>query len=502
MTIQFTKPGIPVRLTLFITFMLGVCAFGEFGDPRGFLSEDDVNETIIQPGVTWYEVTGTEADTPQVMQVVTVDISEPHLTIKALLGERLSNPDSGQFFRRSTVTQLLEDNDSLVAINSSFFEIRDTMSPRGLQIQDYRILQTPRWDRPALVYTDDGIPGIHNFTLSGSVVYGEDSRDILGFNDFALSNPDISIYSDPWDASPGTDAPFTSEAFIAEVIVQETGFHPSSDPSSPARLQGQITDVRQTEPSVPLQPGTFSISGVGISPAFLLPMEVGEDVEVQWSLEANEDNETIDWNRISQATAGGNLLVVDGTQQSKNTSHWNARHPRSAIGLNADASKLVLLLVEGRQPGRAAGMSLHKIGELMLHMEAENALEFDGGGSSSIAAKVDGNTRLLNTPSDGSQRYVPAGLGIQLVEEALYPVFQDIDLRQRENKWELVFAPFIANRQYELQTSDSLEADSWQDVTMEEPPPRLPTGEGVITLPENQEVTSSTFFRLVFNEEE
>src|ERR1700694_1353042 len=71
------------------------------------------------------------------------------------------------------------------------------------------------------------------------------------------------------------------------------------------------------------------------------------------------------------------------------------RHPRTAIA-KLQSGKLLLLTVDGRQPGVSAGMSLNMLAELLLEFGAVEAINLDGGVSTSM---VVGN-KLVNRPSD------------------------------------------------------------------------------------------------------
>lgn len=85
------------------------------------------------------------------------------------------------------------------------------------------------------------------------------------------------------------------------------------------------------------------------------------------------------------------MAVVEGVAESFLTT----RHPRSAIGWNADQSIVWLVVVDGRQE-HSAGMSLQELSQFFLRIGATEALNLDGGGSSAIIA--DG--MVLNSPSD------------------------------------------------------------------------------------------------------
>jgi hypothetical protein len=85
------------------------------------------------------------------------------------------------------------------------------------------------------------------------------------------------------------------------------------------------------------------------------------------------------------------MAVVEGVAESFLTT----RHPRSAIGWNADQSLVWLVVVDGRQE-HSIGMSLQELSQFFLKLGATEALNLDGGGSSAILA--DG--KVLNSPSD------------------------------------------------------------------------------------------------------
>lgn len=440
-----------------------------FGQPEGFLADESINETLIYPGVVWYEVTGRDGGQPQVVHIVRVDIAEPHLSMKSLLGERFVSEASGQFFRRSHVSHLQEDNDSLVAINTAFFEISNTQAPRGVILQDGKIYKQPEPGRFSFLSTADGIPYIGNFSFTGMVRHAGSSRPLVGINPYSLTGAQLGLYRQPWDRSPGSTGSF-SGIDKTEVVVEILEEIAADSPEGLSRIRGRVVEVRDRESPVVIADGHIVLSGAGTSRALLLPMEPGDIVETEWRLQGSSIAD-LNWNEVVEASPGTSLLVVDGERRSSslmNVDHWNNRHPRSAIGIRADQTQLLLMLVEGRQTGRAAGMSLHRVGEYMQHLGALNALEFDGGGSSSMVAKVNGAPRRLNTPSDGSERYVPAGLGVQLVAEPENTFFQNIrisgDAELAVISWETA-RPSVSRLKYGRASLDHFSPDNRQRVT-------------------------------------
>ena len=116
-----------------------------------------------------------------------------------------------------------------------------------------------------------------------------------------------------------------------------------------------------------------------------------------------------------EVISGNTMLVKDGAV----VPHENkVRHPRTVAGLNADNTKLILLVVEGRKPGIAFGMNYAELAAEMIRLGCKDALNLDGGGSSVMAVRdpAKGEFRILNQPTDGRERAVANVLGITIRE--------------------------------------------------------------------------------------
>jgi exopolysaccharide biosynthesis protein len=71
------------------------------------------------------------------------------------------------------------------------------------------------------------------------------------------------------------------------------------------------------------------------------------------------------------------------------------RHPRTAVGFSRDSSTLYLVTVDGRSEN-SGGMTLSELALLMRKLGAWQAMNFDGGGSTTMV--VEG--AVMNKPSD------------------------------------------------------------------------------------------------------
>ena len=115
-------------------------------------------------------------------------------------------------------------------------------------------------------------------------------------------------------------------------------------------------------------------------------------------------------NWMEQVVSGFPILVDGGQVVSAACfSHMCERHPRTAVGLDAQGRTIILVVVDGRWSGTSRGMTRVELAELMVDLGAWRALNLDGGGSSTMVVGALGG--VVNHPSDGSERIVSNHLG-------------------------------------------------------------------------------------------
>jgi hypothetical protein len=114
------------------------------------------------------------------------------------------------------------------------------------------------------------------------------------------------------------------------------------------------------------------------------------------------------------AVAGLGWLIWRGENAVKTPEE---PYPRTALGVDVSRRRLWLVVVDGKQPRYSLGMTLDEISDLLIRLGADDAIQLDGGGSSTLAARDgDGRAVLLNRPCHtkipGRQRPVANFLGV------------------------------------------------------------------------------------------
>lgn len=92
------------------------------------------------------------------------------------------------------------------------------------------------------------------------------------------------------------------------------------------------------------------------------------------------------------------VLVLDGEKVISGSAGWGMQ-PRSAIG-QTDDGQVLLLVVDGRQPGYSIGCTMGDLADIMERYGAEQACNLDGGSSSIMYY----NGRKITRPSAGDKQ--------------------------------------------------------------------------------------------------
>lgn len=118
-----------------------------------------------------------------------------------------------------------------------------------------------------------------------------------------------------------------------------------------------------------------------------------------------------DWQAWPEVLEAGPRLLQAGAVLDHGDKQRSTRHPRTAMGVAADGS-VVVVTADGRTP-LARGLSLEELGEVLLALGCQDAINLDGGGSTTLWAEAlevatAGSSGIANHPCD-NRRFDAAG---------------------------------------------------------------------------------------------
>jgi exopolysaccharide biosynthesis protein len=117
------------------------------------------------------------------------------------------------------------------------------------------------------------------------------------------------------------------------------------------------------------------------------------------------DSANADWAdnlKAPNVMVSGPVLLTDGKPAELSNASFNTlSHPRSAIGITSE-NKLLLVAVDGRSES-GSGMSLFSLGTLLQILGARDAMNLDGGGSTTLYVEGQTENGVVNHPSDNKK---------------------------------------------------------------------------------------------------
>lgn len=131
----------------------------------------------------------------------------------------------------------------------------------------------------------------------------------------------------------------------------------------------------------------------------LRDLQPGQRISLSWS---------VGWRDVLDTLGGNPTLLEDGAVVDGNvdgTDPFSARNPRTAVGYKADGTVLIVT-VDGRGADGSVGMTLRELARLFVELGATDALNLDGGGSTTMVI----GGEVQNRPSDGPERAVSTAL--------------------------------------------------------------------------------------------
>ena len=122
---------------------------------------------------------------------------------------------------------------------------------------------------------------------------------------------------------------------------------------------------------------------------------------IPWSKQIEKEYE----GETGMVLASGPLMLKDGQICDWNSCGANfirTKHPRSAVATTKEG-KILLITVDGRFPEQAEGVNIPELAHLIRILGGEDALNLDGGGSTTLWLSGASDDGVVNYPCDNGR---------------------------------------------------------------------------------------------------
>jgi hypothetical protein len=364
----------------------------------------------VAPGVVFKTFQTTAANGPVLGDVLEVDLRDPHVSVDLLHPPVIA--------ARDVVSHMADAERAVAGVNGDFFNINEThvgVTPTGSSVgpeishgHDLKAA-VPNGQRfgPALpVGTStedvigigaDRIARVASLHLVGTLRAEGRTLAVRGLNQYALPVGGIGAFTDDWGAISRERAVCGTDAVRTDPC--------STDTAEVTVRRGVVTQVTDTVGEGAIPSDTTVLVGRERGADALRALTPGDRVRVRYHLDLDADTRA-----PLRFAIGGFPILLDGEPL---TGLDATAAPRTAAGISPRGRTLYLVVVDGRS-AISAGMNLSELSALLERIGADDGVNLDGGGSSTVALRAPGAAAVTvrNVPSDGIERPVANGVGV------------------------------------------------------------------------------------------
>jgi Phosphodiester glycosidase len=362
----------------------------------------------VELGVEWTTIVRERG--PMRINVLAVD---PGRVRGVLSNERIAG--------RERVSVMARRVGAVAGVNGTFFT--PTGDPVGVLALDGELLSEPLDGRSALVLPAAPSPTAHPLVarvrFRGRITVNGRSRELDGIDRMRGLIPACG--------GRGGDVPTTrpnpvltcTDASELVLLSPRYGARPPREGGVEAVVRDGVVARVRPPGTGPVPSDGLLLTGTGDAARFLRDAALPRSrLDIDLSLTAAGRPVDIGTSSVILG-AGPRLLRAGGIAVAAGPEGFNppqapsffrtfvaGRNPRTLAGVRPDGT-LLLVTVDGRRPGWSAGMTLYEAARLMLSLGARDALNLDGGGSSTMTIRGE----AVNRPSDRvGERPVSNGL--------------------------------------------------------------------------------------------
>jgi hypothetical protein len=340
----------------------------------------------MSPGVVYKHYSTTSPKNQ--LHVMEIDLGEPTINLQAVKAGSVIDADPETVPVMYAAHDQFRGHDVTAAINSDFFTSNlPKKNSRHMMIGDGEILWDTTLNRHVFGITENRVPFITKPKESYSVTAGPTTRTLNRINRWYGVTDQLIMYN----RFRGTSATVPSGG----TGIRIEPVNGIGDWKANATIQCKVL-AKYASGSMPFDSGQAVLFGTGTAKTFLDGINVNDVISLNLQID------TTGITNIKQLSGGWTRLVKDGVNYTLTSlaeeggAIPDSLAPRTAIGYNQAKNKIYFVVVDGRQPTKSIGIKLVDLGSFMVFLGCYQALNFDGGGSSTMM----GNDMLKNNPSD------------------------------------------------------------------------------------------------------
>lgn len=266
-------------------------------------------------------------------------------------------------FKKSTISTIAKRNNSIVAINGTFFKPA-TGVPLGTLMIDKKMYTGPIYNRVAMGIFDNGYD-MARIQLNANIKTAFSQVKVDNINQPRMLSTNVIVYTPEWGKMAPPNPKYGQQMAISD---------------------NKVTQI-STSSALPIPKDGFVVVGPAQQ---LAKLKEGENVKL--------DILTVPgWENVNHIISGGPYLVKKGRVfvdiKEQKLTPIGGRNPRTAVGYTAN-NDLIIVTVDGREQA-SVGMTLTELANFMKSIGCYDAMNLDGGGSSILYV----NGKIANCPS-------------------------------------------------------------------------------------------------------
>lgn len=364
--------GVACNLLYFILFIASFAVYVSAQDFR-----------TVRDGIEYAEIMRGTKEEPVHINLLRLDLTKVRLDAVHALDSAIGLEKTSSIAKR---------HGAFAAINAGFFRLDRSIfagDATGVLKIDGKVLSESHAGRIALLIQNSPMKtevSFNHLNVRGTVLIGRQNLELSGINRQRAEN-ELVIFTPEFHRSTLT------EPNGLEIVVRG----------------GKIVQILDGKGSNLIPADGFILSANGKKREELLRLaKNGLNVNFQFAhIDFGEGLSTHPIRQLAPFTASEDIvggvpeLIRNGKieipwqREKAGKSFVEMRHPRTAVARLKDG-KFLMVTVDGRQPDHSVGMNLQELAAFLLEMGATDAMNLDGGGSTTMFL----GDKVVNKPSD------------------------------------------------------------------------------------------------------